>query len=122
VRYWSFCTYDSEGEALVGCAPDYQSAIRGQGFTLVVSSPANRPANATAANGVTWLPWGDQPAAQIVYRNMLPSASFPYAAESITSPTQSVTQTMGPYYPSGVYCSTATFERGGWSSCPRAAS
>jgi hypothetical protein len=117
LRYWSFCTYDSEGEALIGCVPDYKSAIRGREITFVVSTPADRPANATSADGVTWLPWGAQPAAQIVYRNMLPSASFPYAAESITSPTQSVPGTMGSYYPSTVYCSTATFERGGWQAC-----
>lgn len=121
LRYWSFCTYDPEGEALVGCEPDYLSAIRGGQYTFVVSSAAERPANATAANGVTWLPLGAQPAAQIVYRNMLPSPSFPYAAESITSPTQPVQQTMGRYYPTAVYCSTSTFEAGGWKGCERAA-
>ena len=52
---------------------------------------------------------------------MLPAATFPYAAESITSPTQSAEQTMGPYYPTAVYCSTATFESGGWKACERAA-
>jgi hypothetical protein len=122
LRYWSFCSYDPEGEALVGCVQDYKSAIRGHEITFVVSNPANRRANATAANGVTWLPWGDQPAAQIVYRNMLPAADFPYAAESITSPTQSVPETMGSYYPSAVYCATATFEHGGWKACEKAPS
>jgi len=119
LRYWSFCSYDSEGEALIGCVPDYKSALSGHDITFVVSSTANRPANATSANGVTWLPWGAQPAAQIVYRNMLPAASFPYAAESITTPTQSVPETMGPYYPSAVYCSKATFEAGGWKACEK---
>jgi hypothetical protein len=117
LRYWSFCTYDPEGEALVGCEPDYLSAIHRGQYTFVVSSAADRPANATAANGITWLPIGAQPAAQIVYRNMLPSASFPYAAENITTPTQSAQQVMGPYYPTAVYCSTATFEAGGWKAC-----
>jgi hypothetical protein len=121
LRYWSFCTYDPEGEALVGCEPDYLSAIRGGQYTFVVSSDADRPANATAANGVTWLPLGAQPAAQIVMRNMLPAANFPYAAESITTPTQPVQPTMGRYYPQAVYCSTATFEAGGWKACERAA-
>jgi hypothetical protein len=122
LRYWSFCSYDPEGEALMGCVPDYKSTIRGHDITFVISSPANRPANATSADGVTWLPWGDQPAAQIVYRNILPAASFPYAAESITSPTQSVPATMGAYYPTAAYCSTATFERGGWRGCERESS
>lgn len=113
LRYWSFCTYDPEGEVLVGCEPDYLSAIRGGQHTFVVSSAADRPANATAANGVTWLPIGAQPAAQIVYRNLLPAAAFPYAAESITSSTQSVQQTMGRYYPTAVYCSTQPLNRAG---------
>jgi hypothetical protein len=121
LRYWSFCTYDPEGEVLVGCEPDYLSAIRGGDYTFVVSSPADKPANATAANGVTWLPLGAQPAAQIVMRNMLPAATFPYAAESITSPTQSAQQVMGRYYPTAIYCATATFEAGGWKACERAA-
>lgn len=121
LRYWSFCTYDPEGEVLVGCEPDYLSAIRGGQYTFVVSNTANRPANATAANGVTWVPLGAQPAAQIVFRNMLPAANFPYAAESITSATQSAKSIMGPYYPEALYCSTATFEAGGWKACTRAA-
>jgi hypothetical protein len=120
LRYWSFCAYDAEGEALVGCAADYHAAIRNGQITYVISDPEHRPANATAANAVTWLPWGAQSAAQIVYRNMLPAASFRYAAESITSPTQSVTETMGPYYPTAFYCSKATFEAGGWKACKRA--
>lgn len=120
LRYWSFCTYDAEGEALVGCEADHDAAIRGHQITYVVSDPEHRPVNATAADGVTWLPWGAQSAAQIVYRNMLPAASFPYAAESITSPTQSVPETMGAYYPTAVYCSTATFEAGGLRACERA--
>jgi len=120
LRYWSFCTYDPEGEALVGCEPDYESAIRGGQYTFVVSNAADRPANATAANGVTWLPLGAQPAAQIVFRNMLPAANFPYAAEDITSSTQNVQQTMRPYYPQTVYCSKATFEAGGWNACKKA--
>jgi hypothetical protein len=119
LRYWSFCSYDAEGEALVGCAADYHTVIRSGQVTFVISDPEHRPANATAASGVTWLPWGAQSAAQIVYRNMLPSPTFPYAAESITSPTQSVQETMGPYYPATWYCAKATFEAGGWAACKR---
>jgi len=119
LRYWSFCSYDAEGEALVGCVADYHAVIRAHEITYVISDPEHRPANATAANGVTWLPWGAQSAAQIVYRNLLPEASFPYAAERITTPTQSVPETMGPYYPTAVYCSKVTFEAGGWRACQR---
>jgi hypothetical protein len=83
----------------------------------VISDPENRPANATRQDGVTWLPWGAEPTVEIVYRNMLPAPSFPYAAERITSPAQSVQQTMGPYYPTASYCSKAVFEKAGWKGC-----
>jgi hypothetical protein len=117
LRYWSFCTYDSTGQAVIGCAADYRAAIRSGWITYVVSDPADRPANATAANGVTWLPWGPSSAIQVVYRNMLPAPWFRYAAERITAPNQSAQALMGPYYPTASYCSTATFEHGGPNAC-----
>jgi hypothetical protein len=117
LRYWSFCTYDQYGQAGIGCAADYGAAIRDGWVTYVVSDPGQRPSNATAANGVTWLPWGgDQSGAQIVYRNMLPSPGFRYAAQRIT-PHDSARGVMGPYYPDAVYCSKSTFVRGGWAAC-----
>jgi hypothetical protein len=117
LRYWSFCTYAVEGEALVGCAADYHATIVDHEITYVISDPEDRPANATSQDGVTWLPWGAEGTVEIVYRNMLPAPSFPYAAQRIASPTQSVQQTMGPYYPTAVYCSTKIFEQGGWKAC-----
>jgi hypothetical protein len=117
LRYWSFCTYDDQGQAGFGCAADYASAARHGTLTYVVSDPGQRPTNATAAHGVAWLPWGaTQTAIQLVYRNMLPSASFRYAVQRI-QPGQSAQTIMGPYYPRAVYCSRATFERGGWRRC-----
>jgi hypothetical protein len=117
LRYWSFCTYDDQGEAGWGCAADYAAAVRRHTLTYVISDPGNRPGNATARNGVTWLPWGaTESSIQIVYRNMLPSRTFRFAAQRI-QPGQSAEKVMGPYYPRAVYCSKATFERGGWRAC-----
>jgi hypothetical protein len=121
LRYWSFCTYDQNGQAAIGCAADYGAAIRSGSITYVVSDPGVRPAHATAAQGVTWLPWGGaQSAAQLVYRNMLPAAGFTHAAERIT-PTANPQAVMGAYYPQAVYCALKTFERTGWRGCFRAA-
>jgi hypothetical protein len=117
LRYWSICTYDSSGQAAIGCAADYRAAISGGWITYVVSDVADRPANATSAKGVTWLPWGPSSSIQVVYRNMLPAPWYRYAAEAITAPSQSAQQLMGPYYPTAGYCSVATFERGGWQAC-----
>jgi hypothetical protein len=115
------CTYDAAGQAVIGCAADYQAAIRGGFSTYVVSDPGHRPSNATAHNGVTWLPWGPKNAIQIVYRNMLAARAFRHAVQRITTLSQPVAATLGPYYPAAVYCSDVTFERGGWSACKRSA-
>ena len=124
VRYWSICTYDAQGEAGYGCAADYAASLRGGYVTYVISDPGVRPANATARNGVTWLPWGgNQASAQIVERNMLPSRSFAQAVQRITQTGRSADprRVMGAYYPTAVYCAPATFAAGGWRACFRAA-
>jgi Protein of unknown function (DUF1214) len=121
LRYWSFCTYDDQGEAGFGCAADYAAAKRHRTLTYVVSDPGQRPRNATAAHGVTWLPWGGtQGAIQLVYRNMLPAPRFRYAVQRI-KPGQSAQAVMGRYYPQAAYCSKAVFERSGWRGCFAAA-
>ena len=120
LRYWSLCTYDTQGQAAIGCAADYAAAVRDGTITYVISDPGTRPASATAANGVTWVPWGAQPSAQLVYRNMLPAPWFADAVQRVT-PKSSVPAVLGAYYPQAVYCEPAVFERGGWRACFRAA-
>jgi hypothetical protein len=117
VRYWSLCE-NSVDTRVISCAPDYQAPLRNGFYTYVISDPSQRPSNATAANGVTWLPWGSTDAASvIILRNMLPSATFTHAVQDVDASTNNAQQVMGPYFPSAVYCSTATFERGGWQAC-----
>jgi hypothetical protein len=117
VRYWSLCTYDEQGEAGFACAADYRAAVRKGYVTYVISDPGARPPNATRRQGVTWLAWGgDQYAAQIVLRNMLPSGPFRYAVQRI-APGADPRRVVGAYYPLAVYCSTATFAAGGWRAC-----
>lgn len=119
VRYWSFCTYDSRGQAGFGCAADYHAAIRHRSVTYVISDPGARPANATARHGVTWLPWGgDQDSAQVVLRNMLPGPHFRHAVQRIAKGA-SPRRVMGAYYPQAVYCTTQAFSKGGWRKCFR---
>jgi hypothetical protein len=122
LRYWSFCTYDTQGQAGFGCAADYTAVIRHGWITYVVSDPGKRPANAHRSNGVTWLPWGGtQYGAQILYRTMLPDPSYRYAAQHITAPGEDASRVLGAYYPHAVYCTVATFARGGWRACFAAA-
>jgi hypothetical protein len=124
VRYWSFCTYDAQGQAGYGCAADYAASVRHGSVTYVVSDPGTRPANAEARDGVSWLPWGaDQYSAQVMERNMLPNPGFAHAIQRVTQtgPTSNPRQVLGAYYPRAVYCTKARFEHGGWRACFRAA-
>jgi hypothetical protein len=116
VRYWSFCE-NSETTRVLACEPDYRAAIQGGYYTYVVSDPDERPANATAANGVTWLPWGGTMASgQVIYRNMLSASSFAQAVQNVPEGVSPQTL-MGRYFPRAKYCARATFEAGGWSAC-----
>lgn len=120
LRYWSFCVYDTNGEAGYGCAADYRTAVRHHHYTYVISDPGVRPANATARHGITWLPWGGtQSGAQVMMRNLLPAKRFHHAAENITRPRQNARARtiMGAYYPKAVYCAPTVFAAGGWKAC-----
>jgi hypothetical protein len=119
LRYWSFCENNKETTRVISCAADYHAAIRSGYYTYVISDPDARPANATAQNGVTWLPWGGSfPSGYVIYRNMLPAPTFTQAVQDV-SETDSPQSVMGPYFPSTVYCTKATFEAGGWQACTR---
>lgn len=134
VRYWSFCNYvyqppypvvvasGTDGSTIYGCAADLQTATPADGTaTVVVSFPADRPSNATAANGITWLPMStSNPTAieQVSLRNMLVRSSFKQTPKSATG--QSVSEAksaMGPYYPQTATCTTITVESGGPEAC-----
>jgi hypothetical protein len=107
VRYWSFCQ-NSLTTRYVACLYDQQVSLNSDGtYTVVISDPANRPSNA-----INWIPFGPEPEARVIYRQMLPSASFyPYSAAHILASGAPVASTMGPYYPEAAYCSTTQFEQ-----------
>lgn len=117
VRYWSFCQ-NSGSTRVNACTADYQTAVDRQGYlTIVVSDPAQRPANATARNGVTWIPWGAaDPAGILIYRNMVPAAGFTHSVQAVKKG-DDPKAVMGDYYPTARYCTKAGFERRGWRGC-----
>jgi hypothetical protein len=108
LRYWSLCSNDGPSQRYYGCLPDDQLVLDSSGdYTIVVSTAAARPATATAACGVNWLPWGPNSAVLLIMRNMLPEASFTQSIQAAGF--NSVQHDMGPYYPSTVYTATASF-------------
>ncbi|MGW2557961.1 hypothetical protein ACWCXB_01690 [Streptomyces sp. NPDC001514] len=120
LRYWSLCQNQWRLPYPVrSCAADYQTALdENDRYTYVVSTPQDRPANATADNGVTWIPWGrtDVPGV-LIFRNMLPASDFPNAIQNV-QPGENPAEVMGSYYPTVTYCTKAEFTKSGPTACP----
>lgn len=119
MRYWSMCTNEyRKPYPVTDCAYDAQVPLDGDGYyTIVASTAADRPVNATTADGVTWLDWGSTAQDMLlILRNMLPDPAF---TEDIfeVAPGQPATAAMGAHAPVTARCSTATFEAGGAAAC-----
>ncbi|MFL6023094.1 MAG: hypothetical protein ACJ72O_07115 [Marmoricola sp.] len=110
LRYWSMCTANRTTQTY-GCVHDQSVQVDRYGyFTIAISTAADRPANATDACGVSWLPWGLDPKGIAYMRNMLPRADFTHAVQSSTYGTEK--QVLGDYYPKGTYyASPQAFEQ-----------
>lgn len=119
LRYFSFCTNDANSQRYFDCAYDEQLVRDTRGrFVLAVSREADRPANATAGCGVTWLNWGPLSQSLLIYRHMLPqpAARFPQAIQYIAGPAGANEESsMGDYFPYGMHLDRAAFEALG---CP----
>lgn len=118
VRYWSVCQNNGLTQRVTDCSADHQTVVGRDGYyTVVVSDPSDRPNNATARNGYTWLAWGGAYVEGIViYRHMLPSSRFAEAIQNVKEGERPA-PVMGEFYPRAVYCDRATFEAGGWRAC-----
>src|SRR4051794_1010829 len=112
LRYWSLCTNDPATQRFVACLNDDRSIVAPDGFVnYVVSTPEQRPANATRACYVNWLPWGPSSRGVMIYRNMLPAASFDESIQR-AKPDHEL-ETMGEYLPRSLYTDRAGFQARG---------
>lgn len=125
MRYWSICTNESYVTTrATACLYDEEMLTDPDGwYTLVLSLPQDRPANADRAHGVNWLslsPHGDglctvdptkpcYPDTNIIIRNMLPNPDFPHAVQNTKVPGDE-RAVMGDYLPAGQYMTTAEYE------------
>jgi hypothetical protein len=104
-----------------GCLYDEQVPTDADGFyTIVVSLPEDRPANANAACGVAWLDWGKgdwlarPDLAAFVIRNQLSAPTFAESIDKVLTP-GTEKQVMADFYPTSHYLTPAQFEARG---CP----
>lgn len=113
VRYWSICTNERNSTRVLACALDEDVPLDDAGrFTLVISSPSARPANARPACGMAWLPWGAGPESFIVLRHMLPDPGFAQAIQRVERP-GTVADVVGEYLPVGTHTTTPAVEAAG---------
>jgi hypothetical protein len=136
LRYWSLCSNvwtvpypvvvdRTRSGKVYGCAADVDTALDDEGrYTYVLSRPADRPANATAAEDVTWLPFSSKARYRddehaLVLRNMLPNRRFDEAIQNVpqNDDASDAAAVMGDYYPEAGTCSVATFRTGGADAC-----
>ncbi|MCR2747456.1 hypothetical protein [Limnobacter parvus] len=109
LRYWSLCANEFATQRFTDCAADFQVPLDDQGyFTVVISDPVDRPANATAENGFLWLPWGPYPDQLLIYRHMLHNPDFGEAIQNVEKGDE-LGQTMKDFAPVGIYCDPSVF-------------
>ena len=119
LRYWSLCSNEyRKPYPVTDCGFDHQIPVDANGFyTVVISTVAERPANALIGNGVYWLNWGNTSVDMVIgMRHMLPEASFTEAVQNLGLGQLAVPQ-MGAYAPVAATCSISTFESGGYTAC-----
>ena len=105
LRYWSFCQYEPASQRVIDCRADDRVKVGRRGlYKIVVSTPEQRPANATRRCGVTWMPWGPQTQGLLIYRHMLPRPSFRRAIQRVREPGDE-RRALGPYFPRARYVS-----------------
>ena len=116
LRYWSMCSVSMQPYGVtdtVGCVNDSRLVTNRNGwYTLVVSTPEDRPDNARPRCGVTWLPWGIRPTAGLVMRNQLADPGFAHSVQRVTRP-GTEREVMGDFLPRGHYTGTPAFQRQG---------
>ena len=122
VRYWSVCTDEYRKPYPVSaCLADRDVVLDATGtFTIVISTPQDRPSSATRAAGVTWLAWGSTNVDNLVLvRQMLAAPTFAEAAARV-APGHLASSTMGRYAPVGAYCTKHAFDTLGAVACTTA--
>jgi hypothetical protein len=124
-QYWSLvsCEAMPSGQIVDGLTDMQVPLDKDRSYTIVYSRKEDRPANATAENGVAWIEWSprgegiDSPKnrpdfGMLMLRIMANNPSWKERPNNVTKPGMEEA-VMGPYYPRGYYTTKAEFEASG---------
>jgi len=118
LRYFSVCSivYVRPYPAVEqdGCAVDFEIPVDDDGmYSIVYSTAANRPSNATLENGYAWIELFPGVRNFLVMRHLLPNEGFAQAAQNVPQDAAwtSGLSVMEEFYPTvTIECSKDTFE------------
>lgn len=111
-RGWSVCSYNFYAGYANACYADHQVAVDKNGYyTIVISTTDNRPKNADAAHGVTWINWGPYLDGQITWRIFLADSPLINQIKAGIT-TGHPSEAAAPYIPQFSYCTPGAFDAG----------
>jgi hypothetical protein len=120
LRMWSVCSYNFWSGVANDCRLDEAVPAGEDGFyTLVVSRPEHRPANARAELGSAWLDAGPYGDGWVSFRILMRDDPFVRELAAAVEG-EAARPELAPFVPRGFFCSRETFERGGWRACAEA--
>lgn len=103
LRYWSLCAARPD-TSIISCLYDEEIPSADDGtFTVVVTTPENRPPATTDAD-VAWLPAAEDGTTLIVLRHVLPAPDFDHAVQRIEG--DEVEAALGAYLPTPTFYET----------------
>ncbi|MEF8721346.1 DUF1254 domain-containing protein [Candidatus Accumulibacter sp. ACC012] len=124
-QYWSLvsCEAMPSGQIVDGLTDMQVPLDAERNYTIVYSRKEDRPANATAENGVAWIEWSPRGEGiagpknrpdfgMLMLRIMATNPTWKERPDNITRPGMEE-EVMGPYYPRGEYTNKAAFEASG---------
>ena len=113
VRYWSICSYRHPSDRGAACVPDELVPLDLAGdYTIVVSTPANRPSNARETCGVAWIDAKTDSEGVLLLRYVRPDREFHNIPGGNVAGAPAATM-LGRYLPVGNYIDVSAFERRG---------
>lgn len=117
IRMWTACSYNFWNGRANACVQDAEVVANDDGdYTLVVSRPADRPANATVEHGVTWLDAGPFLDGQLSLRMLMREDALLRGVRAAVEG-RDASEEARAHVPRIAYCSRARFEQGGFDAC-----